>query len=75
MSLYQKLLWFLGFQTGDTISAQLARQKKRLGWKWFILPGGTILFTIALLAGWIVLTVHIANFKLPEDMPKDIVKK
>jgi len=64
MSLYQRFLWFFGFQEGDTISDMLARQKERLGWCWWFFPIITMVFTLAMLGFQVWLTIHTIKMKL-----------
>jgi len=66
-TIYQKLLWFMGFKTGETISAMLARQKKRLGNWWWLFPITTLLGTLGLFIFEIWLTIHVAAFKLNQS--------
>jgi len=64
MSLYEKILWFLGFQKGEYISTMLARQKQRLGWVWWFMPIITILLTLCLVGVEIWVMIHIATFEI-----------
>jgi hypothetical protein len=66
-AIYHKLLWFMGFKTGEHVSDMLARQKKRLGKWWWIFPITTMLATLCLFFFEIYLTIHVATFKLNES--------
>jgi len=68
MSIYEKILWFLGFQEGEYISTMLARQKQRLGWVWWFMPIITILFTICLVSIEIWTVIHIATFEIKQKI-------
>ncbi len=66
-AIYHKLLWFMGFKTGEHVSNMLARQKKRLGKWWWIFPITTVIGTLALFFFEIWMMVHVAAFKLEES--------
>jgi hypothetical protein len=62
--IYKWLLWYGGFQEGDTISYMLARQKERMGKWWWTAPITTMVFTTCILGLQIWLTLHIVALKL-----------
>lgn len=59
--LYHKILWFCGFREGEHVSDMLARQKKRIGWVWWLISISTI---VGFLGFSIWLLWHIATFVL-----------
>jgi hypothetical protein len=65
--IYHTFLWLMGFKTGEHISDMLARQKKRIGRWWWLLPITTIFSTLLLLVFEFYLTAHIATFKLKKN--------
>lgn len=61
---YHWLLWLAGFQEGEHVSDMLARQKSRLGARWWTFPALTFLCALGLLAFLVWLTIHVATYKL-----------
>lgn len=50
--IYQKLLWLLGFPTGEYITFMLRRQEARLGVFWWLSIGATLGYLTVLLHQW-----------------------
>jgi len=53
MWIYRKLLWFLGFASGEYITYMMRRQEKRLGVLWWLLVAMTLAGSTLLLHTWL----------------------
>lgn len=66
--IYKWLLWYIGYtrEEGDEdkFSHMLVRQKKRMGWVWWLFAGSTLFIVTGLLSLLVWLTLHIADFKM-----------
>jgi len=51
--IYQKLLWLLGFKTGEYITFMLKRQEQRLGVFWWLTIGATLGYLTILIHTWV----------------------